>query len=69
MDVTCFSAINSDPGEPKTFDKAWNHPDEKKRTGWREGISKEFQSIKKKQVWMKIKKDEVPNNRRLIENK
>jgi hypothetical protein len=36
------------------------------RQGWREAIQKEFKDMNTRNVWKKIKKDEVPPNKRLI---
>ena len=36
--------------EPKTFDKAWNHPDMKLQRRWQEAIQKEFANLTKQQV-------------------
>jgi hypothetical protein len=52
--------------DPKTFEEAWNHHTLTERQGWREAIQKEFKDMNSRNVWKKIKKDEVPPNKRLI---
>jgi len=54
---------------PKNFKEAWNHPDEYEKTKWREAIKKEFNDIFKHQVWEKIKKENIPSDRRILRNK
>ena len=60
------SAVSSDYNEPKNFDEAWNHSDPVKRAKWRKSINDELDSLKKRNVWRKMKKRDVPPNRRLI---
>jgi hypothetical protein len=55
--------------DPKTFDDAWNHPSMTERQGWREAIPKELKDMNTRNVWKKIKRDEVPPNKRLIGRK
>jgi hypothetical protein len=54
--------------ETETFDNAWNHPDANNRS-WREAIQKEFRDMNTRKVWRKMKKIEIPNDKRLIGNK
>jgi len=52
---------------PRTFQEAWNHPDEYKRKMWREAIWKEFRDmINNRKVWRHVKKNEIPDNKRLF---
>ena len=55
-----FAAIDDDL--PKTFCKAWDHPDPENRTKWREAIRKEFRSMIKQGVWKKVKHSSVPDD-------
>lgn len=55
--------------DPRTFQEAWHHPDTEEREGWRKGIKKEFKDMITRGVWRKVKKKDIPNNRRLIGNK
>ena len=57
------ATLISDPGEPKTFCEAWDHPDPIHCSKWRETIHKEFSM---KDIWCKQSKKTIPNNRRLI---
>ena len=52
-----------------TFDEAWNHPNDYERMKWREAIRKEIRDIIKRGVWRNVKKNNIPENRRLIGNK
>ena len=52
---------------PRTFDEAWNHPDENDRKKWREAIRKEFHDmVVARKVWKPVKKKIIPKDRRLI---
>ena len=53
----------------KNFKEAWNHPDEYEKAKWREAIKKEFNDMFKHQVWEKIKKEDIPSDRRILGNK
>ena len=37
-------------GDPNNFEDAYNHPDPKKRKGWRDAIEKELQNMEKCKV-------------------
>ena len=54
-----LSMVNTDtklvPEEPKTFAKAWNHPNANSHATWQEAIKKEFANMNKQQVWHKTK--------------
>ena len=55
--------------EPKTFTKAWNHPNAKSQAKWLEAIKKEFADMNKQQVWCKTSKSLMPPNHRCMKNK
>ena len=54
---------------PKTFEEAWNHPDELMREYWRAAIHKEFRDMINRGVWRTIKRRDMPTGRRLVKNK
>ena len=54
---------------PKTFQEAWNHPDPFQRKKWREAILKEFKKMNDNKVWRKIKRHQMPKNRRCVKHK
>ena len=55
--------------EPTNFNDAWNHPNEKNRNKWREAINKEFADMDSRKVWKKIKRSEMPKDRRCVKCK
>ena len=57
------------PGEPTSFNEAWNHPDITHREKWWEAICKEFADMNKQQVWRKTTKSVMPANQRCVKNK
>jgi hypothetical protein len=46
--------------EPTAFNLAWNHDDPRTQAKWREAINKEFEEMKKKEVWEVMKKEDIP---------
>ena len=54
---------------PENFQQAYNHPDEKIRAKWREGIKKEFHDMIKRGVWRNVNRKDVPSGRRCIKNR
>ena len=58
-----------DEFEPTTFQEAWNHPSEKAKMKWREAIRKEFRAQINKGVYRKIRRRDVPPNKRCIKCK
>ena len=61
--------VLSYPDEPTSFEEAWYNADPREQEGWRSAIKKEFNDMKKMKVWRRIKKSEVPSERRIIGNK
>ena len=57
------------PEEPKTFNKAWDHPNENSCKKWWEAIHKELADKNKQQVWCMTHKSLMPPNCRCIKNK
>jgi hypothetical protein len=68
-DLVFLGAVDSGFLEPQTFEQAWHHPDAGEKEGWHNAIKKEFMSMIEKDVWTKVKKDQVPSNRRLLGTK
>ena len=52
--------------EPVTFTEAWDHPDHRERRRWRETIRKEFEDMKKRKIWRRLKRSQISSNRRTI---
>jgi hypothetical protein len=52
--------------DPKTFEEAWYHHSLTEGQGWRDAIRKEINDMNSRNGWRKIKKDDVPPNKRLI---
>ena len=57
------------PDEPTMFQEVWHHEDAQEREGWQTAIRKEFHDMIKRGVWRRIKKREVPSDRRTIGSK
>ena len=55
--------------EPNSFDGAWNHTDVVQRDKWREAIKKEFGDMNRRKVWRKMKRRDLPDNRRCVKSK
>ena len=54
---------------PQTFQQAWHHKNEEKRTAWRTAIRKEFHDMINRGVWRKVKKRDIPLGRKVIGSK
>ena len=54
---------------PKTFEEAWNHPCPFQLRMWRAAILKELEKMLQLKVWVKIKRDMMPQNRRCVKYK
>ena len=54
---------------PTSFQEAWYHPDPFQRMKWREAIAKEFDKMDSLKVWKKIKRSQMPSNRRCVKYK
>jgi len=71
-----FSVQDLDPSKykdtfevPKSYSKAWNHPDKFQRDKWRETINMEFEQMSNRGVWEKIKKLDMEPGRRCVKHK
>ena len=69
VEIALVGGTDDDYENPMSFDDAWNHPDEFERIKWREAIRKEIRDMIKRGVWRNVKKNSIPENRRLIGNK
>jgi hypothetical protein len=54
---------------PTSFHEAWNHPDPSQQKLWREAINKEFDKMRDKKVWRKIKRKDMEPGRRCVKHK
>jgi hypothetical protein len=68
-EMAFLSMLEKSIDEPKNFNQAWNHADNKERNFWHQAITKELMDIKKQGVWEIINKNSIPKNRSLIRNK
>ena len=59
-------AVNSGYQDPNTYDEAMNGSE---APHWTEGMNKEFNSMRQKDVWDVINKSDVPKDRRLLSAK
>ena len=55
--------------EPKNFNKAWFHSDPIQKDKWCKAILKEHRDMNSRKVWRKIKRSDIPKDRRLITSK
>ena len=58
-----------DEVEPTSFREAWDHPEVIQRHKWREAIRKEFHGMNQRKVWRKIKRRDIPPDRRCVKHK
>ena len=61
-----FLAMLTGAMDPVLFDEAYYADDPNDRTGWRSGIAKEFNDMKKRGVWEKVKKKNIPEGANLL---
>ena len=61
-----FLAMLTGAMDPVLFDEAYNADDPEDRVGWRNGIEKEFNDMKKRGVWVKAKKRDIPEGANLL---
>ena len=61
--------VKSYPDEPSAFQEAWHHPDPVEWEGWRTAIRKEFHDMIRMKVWRRIKRRDIPSDRRVIGSK
>lgn len=63
------SVISLSYKEPKSFEEAWNHPDPVQRARWRKAVLKEFGDMESRKVWKKMKRKDMPKNRRCVKSR
>ena len=64
-----FMAMLSGAMDPTKFEDAYNAKNQQDRDGWRQGIAKEFNDMKKRKVWEKIKKADIPDGSNILGSK
>jgi hypothetical protein len=64
-----FFVQESEPIEPKKYHDAWHHKEKLQQAKWRGAITKEFADMKKRKVWRKIKRIDMPTDRRCVKSK
>ena len=47
--------------EAVTFSEAWDHPHHTEQKGWREAIRNEFEDMKKRKVWRRVRHSQIPS--------
>ena len=53
----------------ESFEHAWNHADKFQRDNWRKTVEKEIEKMERLEVWRKIKRSEMPENKRCVRYK
>ena len=65
-DIAFVTSTMSDPDEPQSFQEAWWDPDLISREKWREAICLEFKKMLDMGVWKHMKRNDCPNDHRLV---
>ena len=65
-EIAFVTSTMSDPDEPQSFQEAWWDPDLISREKWREAIRLEFKKMLDMGVWRHVKRNDRPNDRRLV---
>ena len=65
-EIAFVTSTMSDPDEPQSFQEAWRDPDLISREKWREAIRLEFKKMLDMGVWRHVKRNDRPNDRRLV---
>ena len=65
-EIAFVTSTLSDPDEPQSFQEAWWDPDLISREKWREAIRLEFKKMLDMGVWRHVKRNDRPNDRRLV---
>ena len=68
-EMAFLSMLEGSMNEPKIFNQAWNHPNNKERKFWRQAITKDLSDMKKRGVWEIIDKNSIPKDQSLIGSK
>ena len=54
---------------PENFEDAWDHGDKFQRENWRKAVEKEIEKMERLDVWRKVKRSEMPENKRCVRYK
>ena len=65
-EIAFVTSTMSDPDEPQSFQEAWWDPDLISAAKWREDICLEFKKKLDKGVWRHVKRNDCPNDHRLV---
>ena len=65
-EIAFVTSTMSDPDEPQSFQEAWWDPDLISREKGREAIRLEFKKMLDMGVWRHVKRNDHPNDRRLV---
>ena len=65
-EIAFVTSTMSDPDEPQSFQEAWWVADLISREKWREAIRLEFKKMLDIGVWRHVKRNDRPNDRRLV---
>ena len=65
-EIAFVASTMSDPDEPQSFHESWWDPDLISREKWREDIHLEFKKMLDMGVWRHVKRNDHPNNHRLV---
>ena len=69
VEFTIVGSADDSYVNPRNIEEAWNHQDEYERSMWRNAIKKKFNDLVKHKVLEKVKKIEIPYNRKIWEFK
>ena len=65
-EIAFVTSTMSDLDEPQSFQEAWWNPDLISSDEWREAICLEFKKMLDVDVWRHVKRNDCPNDRRLV---
>ena len=65
-EIAFVTSTMSDPDEPQSFQETWWDPDLTSREKWREAIQLEFKTMLDMGVWRHVKRNDCPNDHRLV---
>ena len=64
--MTKMSNYDDSPIVPTYFKNSWYHPLPTERAKWREAIEYELESMKQKNVWKLVNRNEIPEYKHAI---
>ena len=65
-EISFVTSTMSDPDEPQSFQEAWWDPDLIVRENWQVAIHLEFKKMLDMGVWRHVKREDCPNDHRLV---